>query len=133
MVWWGSSVGLLYIVWGTVGRLLNKARKVDTAATQQMARLLPLLGFLVSFLPYIVIPRVMFLYHYLPSLVFAVCAVALWLDRRGWTRDGSFAEQSRAAKWLLILIPLGFLVISPITYGFALPGYILSALVRLVY
>jgi dolichyl-phosphate-mannose--protein O-mannosyl transferase len=94
---------------------------------------LPLLGFLVSFLPFIVIPRVMFLYHYLPSLVFAVCAVALWMDRCGWTPKGGFAEQSRAARWLLVAIPIGFLVISPITYGFALPDNILRVLVQLVH
>jgi len=133
VVWWGSSIGLLYIVGGTVQRLVSKARTVDTSAGQQPARLLPMLGFLVSFLPFIVIPRVMFLYHYLPSLVFAVCAVALWLDRCGWTRNGGFAEQSRGAKWLLIMIPVGFLVISPITYGFALPDYFLSVLVQLVH
>ena len=133
VVWWGSSIGLLWLVWGTVRRLLSKASTVDTSAGQQVARLLPLLGFLVSFLPFIVIPRVMFLYHYLPSLVFAVCTVALWLDRHGWTQEGSFAEQSRAARWLLIAIPVGFLVISPITYGFVLPADILSALVELVH
>jgi dolichyl-phosphate-mannose-protein mannosyltransferase len=133
VVWWGSSIGLLCVLWGLLRGVFGGERPENASATTLVIRHLPLLGFLVSFLPFIVIPRVMFLYHYLPSLVFAVCAVALWLDRHGWTQKGGFAEQSRAVRWLLIAIPVGFLVISPITYGFALPSDILSALVKLVH
>jgi dolichyl-phosphate-mannose--protein O-mannosyl transferase len=133
VVWWGSSIGLLCVLWGLLRGVFGGERSENASASTLVIRQLPLLGFLVSFLPFIVIPRVMFLYHYLPSLVFAVCTVALWLDRHGWTQEGSFAEQSRAARWLLIAIPVGFLVISPITYGFVLPADILSALVKLVH
>ena len=133
VVWWGSSIGLLCVLWGLLRGVFGGERSENASASTLVIRQLPLLGFLVSFLPFIVIPRVMFLYHYLPSVVFAVCTVALWLDRHGWTQEGSFAEQSRAARWLLIAIPVGFLVISPITYGFVLPADILSALVKLVH
>ena len=131
VVWWGSSIGLLCVLWGALRGVVGGERSEDLPARPLPLRQLPLLGFLVSFLPFIVIPRVMFLYHYLPSLIFAICAVALWLDSRGWTREGGFADQSRTVKWLLILIPAGFLAISPVTYGFTLPEYILRVLVQL--
>jgi dolichyl-phosphate-mannose--protein O-mannosyl transferase len=75
----------------------------------------------------------MFLYHYLPSLMFAIMAVALWFDQLGWTRPGAFWEQSRAFRWLVILIPAGFLLMSPLTYGLHLPDWLLGAVSRVVH
>jgi dolichyl-phosphate-mannose-protein mannosyltransferase len=133
VVWWGSSAGLLLVLWGNVRRTVAGGGLSGQPAVGHAVRLLPLLGFLVSFLPYLVIPRVMFLYHYLPSLMFAIVAVALWLDQLGWTRPGSFREQSRAFRWLVILIPAGFLLMSPLTYGLHLPDWLLGAVSLLVH
>jgi dolichyl-phosphate-mannose--protein O-mannosyl transferase len=133
VVWWGTSLGMLCVLWTSVREVLGQGPAAGLPTRQPMIRLLPLLGFLVSYLPYLVIPRVMFLYHYLPSLVFAICAVALWLDQRGWTRPGRFADQPRALRWLIILIPLGFLLVSPLSYGLGLPEELLGWLARLVH
>jgi dolichyl-phosphate-mannose-protein mannosyltransferase len=132
-VWWGSTVGLLCIVWTIFRRMSGQGCLAEQPVRLSWTRLLPLLGFVVSFLPYLLIPRVMFLYHYLPSLVFAICTVAVWLDPLGWTRPGRFSDQPRAGMLLIILIPVTFLVMSPLTYGFALPGDLLAAIVRLVH
>ena len=133
VVWWGTSVGMLCVLWRAFRGVFGQRPGVNLPTRQAMARLLPVLGFLVSYLPFLLIPRVMFLYHYLPSLVFAICAVALWLDDLGWTRPGRFADQSRALRWLIILIPVGFLLISPVSYGLGLPGELLATLARLVH
>jgi len=133
VVWWGTSLGMLCVLWTSVREALGQGPAASLSTRQPMIRLLPLLGFLVSYLPYLVIPRVMFLYHYLPSLVFAICAVALWLDQRGWTRPGRFADQPRALRWLIILIPLGFLLVGPLSYGLSLPEELLGWLARLVH
>ncbi len=133
VVWWGTSLGMLAVLWTSVREVLGQGSAAGLPTRQPMIRLLPLLGFLVSYLPYLVIPRVMFLYHYLPSLVFAICAVALWLDQRGWTRPGRFADQPRALRWLIILIPLGFLLVGPLSYGLSLPEEFLGWLARLVH
>ena len=101
VVWWGSTVGLVLVFWGVIrGRGYG-------------AHCAP---YVVSFLPYLFVPRILFLYHYLPSLVFAVMAVALWLDR---------PERRGAFVWLLVLIPVGFAVVSPFTFGLPLPDSIL--------
>jgi dolichyl-phosphate-mannose--protein O-mannosyl transferase len=112
VVWWGAALGMVAILWWLV-RLRGS-----------VAWALPLGAFLVSYLPYAFIPRILFLYHYLPSLVFAVMAVALWLDRPG--REGTM-------RWLLVLIPLGFVIISPFTYGFPLPEAVLTWMRNLVH
>jgi dolichyl-phosphate-mannose-protein mannosyltransferase len=128
VVWWGTSVGLLVLLWKTTRGVLG-----GSSAQLTPERLLPLLGFAVSYLPYLMIPRVMFLYHYLPSLMFAICAVAVWLDPMGWMRPGRFRDQPRVVSWLIILIPIGFVIVSPLTYGFMLPDGVLRLLVRVVH
>jgi len=133
MVWWGTTVGLLFIVWRTVRQALERKDMPGPFWPEMAPRLLPLTGFLAAYLPYILIPRVLFLYHYLPALMFAICAIAIWLDPLGLTRPGRFSDQARSVRWLFFLIPIGFLIISPLTYGFALPEYLLSALVQLVH
>jgi dolichyl-phosphate-mannose-protein mannosyltransferase len=106
VVWWGSSIGLVLILWN-----IFRGSWEDFRANG--AHCAP---YLISFVPYFFIPRVLFLYHYLPSLVFAVMAVVLWLDRSG--RQGTF-------PWLLAAIPVGFAVVSPFTFGLPLPESIL--------
>lgn len=133
VVWWGTSLGMLCVLWSSVRDALGRGTAAGMPTRQSRARLLPPLGFLVSYLPYLVIPRVMFLYHYLPSLVFAICAVALWLDQRGWARPGRFADQPRALRWLIILLPVGFLLVGPLSYGLSLRGEFLGWLARLVH
>jgi dolichyl-phosphate-mannose--protein O-mannosyl transferase len=92
-----------------------------------VAHMLPLGAFLVSYLPYAFIPRILFLYHYLPSLVFAVMAVALWLDRSG-RLDGQ-----RLFWWSLLSMLVGFLLLSPFTFGLPLPDTLLTWMRDLVH
>jgi dolichyl-phosphate-mannose-protein mannosyltransferase len=133
VVWWGTSVGLLFILWCTVRRVFERTGGEGAFWSEMAPRLLPLVGFLAAYLPYILIPRVLFLYHYLPALMFSICAIAMWLDPLGLTRPGRFSDQAHSVRWLFLLIPIGFLVISPLTYGFTLPDSLLSALVKLVH
>ena len=133
VVWWGTAVGVLLSLWLCVSRVFEGKNTPSSFWPDMAPRLLPIMGFLVAYLPYILIPRVLFLYHYLPALMFAICAIAIWLDPLGLTRPGRFRDQARSVRALFFLIPIGFLIISPITYGFALPEYLLSAIVQLVH
>ena len=47
----------------------------------------------------------------------------LWLDRQGWIRPGGLAEQPRSYFVLIALVCAGFIIISPLTYGFSVDGY----------
>ena len=120
VVWWGSTLGILAILVQVLRQGLTNTHREPYA--------LMLIPFAISYLPYMLIPRVLFLYHYLPSLVFAVMAVVLWLDR-----SGRLAVGNRAYIWLLVLTPTGFLLISPFTFGFPLPEAVLTWMRDLVH
>ena len=79
---------------------------------------IPLLGFGVALLPLVRVPRALFLYHYLTPLLFALCAVVLWLDRIGWTRAGGLRRQRASYFVAVFALALGFLAISPFTFAF---------------
>jgi dolichyl-phosphate-mannose-protein mannosyltransferase len=133
VVWWGTAMGVLFVLWRTVRQLFERKEGAGAFWSEMAPRLLPLVGFLAAYLPYIFIPRVLFLYHYLPALMFAICAIALWLDPLELTRPGRFSDQAPGVRWLFLLIPIGFLIMSPLTYGFTLPEGLLSALVQLIH
>lgn len=77
--------------------------------------LLLLLGFFVFWLPWIFSPRIMFLYHYSPSVPFLSLALGHQI---------SLITNHKSSKWLgiiiLLLISLGFLIIYPILTGIPL-------------
>ncbi len=59
--------------------------------------------------------RILFLYHYLTPLLFAVAAVVLWLDHVGFTRSGSWWNQRRSVHAAVACLVLGFVAVSPLT------------------
>ena len=90
-------------------------------------------GFLINFLPFIAIRRVMYLYHYLFALVFLIMFAAyVGGTLAGWneadeTADGSrtpwrFPTRASAALYwgIMALIVVGFVYFLPFTYGWSL-------------
>ena len=107
--WLGALVMTGLIVNGlwllSIGSLV-KDRKIVHRAPVFIA-----VGFLVNFLPFIFIGRVMFLYHYQAALVFSILAIAYILDQLKGRR-----------KYILIgaailLALTAFIFWSPISYG----------------
>ena len=70
-------------------------------------------GYLVNFLPFMFIGRVMFLYHYQAALVFSILAIAYIFDRQ------KISDAWRLRIFIIIvgLCLLSFLYFSPLTYG----------------
>jgi dolichyl-phosphate-mannose--protein O-mannosyl transferase len=64
------------------------------------------------------VPRVLFLYHYLTPLLFGLCAVVLWLDHVGWTRAGSWTSQRWSYHAAIAALVVGFLAMSPFSFAF---------------
>jgi dolichyl-phosphate-mannose--protein O-mannosyl transferase len=122
VVWWGSAVLLMTMLVNMVLMRVTRLR-VEPLAGNRVQLWLPLAGFAVAFLPFFGVERVLFLYHYLTPLVFAVAAVLLWLDRAGWIRSANVGDQRRSYYVVLALAVLGFLAISPVTYGFSVDQY----------
>jgi len=79
---------------------------------------IPLAGYLMALLPLVVVPRALFLYHYLTPLLFSLCAVILWLDQVRWTRAGSWTAQRWSFHAVMAALVVGFLAISPFSFAF---------------
>ena len=79
--------------------------------TKNEAYSMLLIGYFANLLPYMLVARVAFLYHYLPALVFAIILLALWIGKS--KKEFYFSY--------LITTFLIFLMVSPISYGIFLP------------
>jgi dolichyl-phosphate-mannose-protein mannosyltransferase len=120
IVWWGVILGALAILIGAAVRPKRFA---------PMRWPLAFLGFawLVNYLPFALIHRPMFLYHYFYGLVYSIAFVAIGLGAlTGWSDEGEQpwtfgSKRSAVAYWgLLGAALLGFLYFAPITYGIPL-------------
>lgn len=67
-----------------------------------------LAAYLLSWLPFVLIARVMFLYHYFPALIFSILILA---------RTAQLAQWRRRVVLAGILAALVFAITSPLTYG----------------
>jgi dolichyl-phosphate-mannose-protein mannosyltransferase len=114
IIWWGVWVaiitGLLY-----AALMRHRLRPGTTAALAILSS-----AYLLNFLPFVAVTRVMFLYHYFFSFIFSLMfAVMLWNDiatsKSGHQLTTKNHKQIFAIT--LILVAVGFLYFAPITYG----------------
>lgn len=101
-IWWSSTVALLYLLFTSLGKDFFRKKTV----------LIILGGYFLNLLPFIGVSRVMFLYHYLPSLVFAILALAYLLDQH--------RDRKKIILSVLAISALFFLWFSPLSYGLPL-------------
>ncbi len=87
-IWWASAISLLYLAY-------NMVKKTSRSY------FLIVIGFLVNFLPFIFISRVMFIYHYFYALIFTVLALSLVLAKL-WEKK----------KYRFLVLGFLFLVVS---------------------
>lgn len=112
-IWWASVPALLLAAWVAV-------RERQPAAAFVVA------GWLIHVAPWVWIPRTLFLYHYLPSLLFALLALAWMLDRL-WRGEGSTIERGLAGGALLASVLPACVNVAPswapLVFLAALVGY----------
>lgn len=103
-VWWSSLCALI------LGVVLWKPLIYEN-------KLILYAGWLINFLPFIFIGRVMFLYHYFPALLFSIIITGLFLfDDLKYSRRVKLYIFS----CIVALYFAGFLFFSPLTFGFPL-------------
>ena len=102
LIWWASTVAILYLLFSSIGSNFFKNRTV----------LILLGGYIINYLPFIGIGRVMFLYHYLSALIFAVLALAYLIDQQKFSKRIFLAAIGIAA--------IAFVYFAPLTYGLPL-------------
>ena len=86
IVWYGGLAGMLYVAMRWV-RNHRYARKDDErvwrlfAKTWDVAPAFVLIGFAAQILPWVLVPRGTYIYHYFASVPFLILAVVMGLDR----------------------------------------------------
>ncbi len=78
-VWWAALPALAFAAWKAVSE-------------RRAALAFVVAGWAIHLAPWVPISRTLFLYHYLPSLLFALLALA-WLLDRLWSGEGSPLER----------------------------------------
>ncbi|HZZ99549.1 MAG TPA: phospholipid carrier-dependent glycosyltransferase [Candidatus Paceibacterota bacterium] len=105
-IWWASTVAVIYLILSLVLSAGKDFFKKNRTA------LILLGGWAFNYLPFIGIGRVMFLYHYLSALVFAILIFAYLMDQ----------TQKKARNWLIVIAIAAacFIFFAPLTYGLPL-------------
>lgn len=98
LIWWGGLVSLPFVLWQTWKRREKKL-------------LLVIFAYLAFFLPWVFSPRIMFLYHYLPSVAF-LCLFLGWA--LGWLEE----------KKPFFFLVVGYVSLVVLTFFFFYPHWI---------
>lgn len=114
VIWWSIWVAIiagLAIAW-------IRRRKLRPSTTSALA--IAGAAYLMNFLPFVAVTRVMFLYHYFFSFIFSlIFAVMLWNDLATGKQGQSLATSSQRQIFgtVLLAVIVGFLFFAPLTYG----------------
>lgn len=114
LIYWLGSLSIIILLWRISVMLYKRFRhcKVSSSALSNSDReFFVVIAYLVNLLPFIMIGRVMFLYHYGSALVFSIIAIAIVLD------SINNATRNKVALLLLMTVFVIFLYFSPLTYG----------------
>jgi dolichyl-phosphate-mannose-protein mannosyltransferase len=109
IVWWLSTFGLIaaLFLWhpSTKSLVLGKPRPPEK-------KWILYAGYLMNLIPFFYVKRVMFLYHYLPALGFAVAIFAAWIF------DAlSRSQFARVVTALIVTALIAFIFFAPLSYG----------------
>lgn len=104
LVYW---LGTLAFIWVFV--------KSVSKNSSDFTRKFVIVGYLVNFIPFIFIGRVMFIYHYQAALVFSVIAISICLDMIGNDNTKKYVGGG-----LVLAAFCLFIYFSPLTYGLPL-------------
>lgn len=104
VLWWGSTIAILVFI---ILFFIKGLREDSTAA-------LLILGYISTYVPFIPVQRILFLYHYFAPLIFAVMILVFLLNK----------IPRPYKKYILALyviaVILSFFYFSPLTYGLKL-------------
>lgn len=118
IVWWGSTLAVVYSGLVLIYVALVNRKKASEVIDRSF--LVPMLftvaGWATFYLPWVKIGRVLFLYHYFASYLFALILTAFWLSQAMATKRG----QMVVAALLLIAIIVG-LLFAPIWIAYPIP------------
>ena len=81
LVWWGGLAAMIAVALIWAGRHVTRQGGVQLHTPQNDTRpAILLIGFAAQFVPWTLVPRGTYIYHYFPSVPFIILAVALCVD-----------------------------------------------------
>ncbi len=103
IIWWGTTLAIIYTLMALIYTALVWKRPsqqvIDRPAISPILFLVA--GWASFYLPWTVIGRVLFLYHYLSSYLFALLIAAYWLSQ------SMVAKKGQKIQWSLWLVGIG--------------------------
>ncbi|MDB5038882.1 MAG: glycosyltransferase family 39 protein [Bacteriovoracaceae bacterium] len=110
-VWWMTTLTFSLLLLSFIFMWRKSAR----SSFKNKNIWITLLGFWISYLPFILVTRPLFLYHYFTPLLFALFASILWVDSL------SLAWIKRRITYGVLTTALlaGFVLMAPVTFGWS--------------
>ncbi|MBU6232048.1 phospholipid carrier-dependent glycosyltransferase [Patescibacteria group bacterium] len=110
LIYWSGTAAILTLLFYALS-LFSKEKMSAVPPARRFAIFVILLGFLADFLPFMLIGRIMFLYHYEAALVFSIMAIGLMFE---YLKPA--VRPKAVAAFLLVALAL-FVFFAPLTYG----------------
>ena len=120
-VWWLVILGVLAFSYMMARRLWNWRRMQDDDRRLLLVGALLVAGILANWLPFSPIERPVFVYHYFISFILSVLMASLAFDRVLACVGSSRRARIVSATGIALMV-LGFLLFSPLAYGYGLPS-----------
>ena len=128
IIWWVSTAAMLWLAITSltqnayfVKASARQAKRLAQSATNNLSERLAIgdwrlaflsVGYIINILPFIGVKRVMFLYHYLTALIFAILILAYLIDENKNSR--------KIFTGIIIAAIATFLFFAPLSYGLPL-------------
>ena len=104
-IWWGSIPALVLIAAKLVRDKIRRERA-------DFVLLFILIPFLLLWLPYVLISRILFIYHFAPEVPFMILAITYWLNRL-WQDHSHRHEKKIVVNRILVI---SFLILTAILF-----------------
>ncbi|HID19748.1 MAG TPA: phospholipid carrier-dependent glycosyltransferase [Methanophagales archaeon] len=104
-IWWGSIPALILIA-ATFAREKIRRERGDFVS------LFILIPFLLLWLPYVLISRILFIYHFAPEVPFMILAITYWLNKL-WQNHSHRHEKKIVVNRILVI---SFLILTAILF-----------------
>ncbi|MBI2068552.1 MAG: phospholipid carrier-dependent glycosyltransferase [Candidatus Yanofskybacteria bacterium] len=108
VIWWLSTVAVIYF-------MINFFRNIKNHTYGLLS-----IGYWLNLLPFIGVKRVMFLYHYLTALVFAIIILCYLVDKNPFDPLRARKNSRKIFTGIVIGAIAAFLFFAPLSYGLPL-------------
>ena len=121
-VWWGGLAALIMVIVIWAERHIDRRGLYWQSRGDDMRPAILLISFAAQYMPWVLVPRGTYIYHYFPSVPFIILCTAYVLEQlSGWfmayagQRAGAEREriaQKRADRWSLALVSAYLLIVA---------------------